>query len=218
MGIEQGNVTHYHCRWKNKEWPSLLLWLRYSSDPGVQNHSFEVILCAQDTHLYLPCSTEERNKLLSCQLWAMLPDQCCLVYSGREITSLEMTFSWLAGPQLTEVPLEHLWSLQLIGVHVAISRDPEQEAKPAECKSLRGSKACYFRVVFFFSWRFLWPPILNCSLPSTLSSPPPRLIFFHGTFHQPCHIFSLLVWFLASLPMRPWVPGEHNVLSFGSLL
>lgn len=173
MGIEQGNITHYHCRWKNKEWPRLLSWLRYSSDPGVQNHSFEVILCAEDTHLYLPRSTEERNKLVSCQLWAVLPDQCCLVYSGREITSLEMTFSWLAGPQLTEVPLEHLWSLRLIGAHVAISRDPEQEAKPAECKSLRGSKPCYFRVVWVF--------FLEFSLTTYLKSQPPQ----HPLFPAP---------------------------------
>lgn len=40
------------------------------------------------------------------------------------------------------------------GVHVAISRDPEQEAKPAKCKSLRGSKPCYFRVVCFFFLEF----------------------------------------------------------------
>lgn len=223
MGIEQGNVTLYHCRCINKEKPSLSLWWLYSSDPGIPNHFFQVLFCAQDTHLYLPCSTEERNKLPSCQLWAMLPDQGCLVYSGREITSLEMSFSWLAGPQLTAEPPEHLWSLRLTGVHAAASRDPGpgNPNLPSVNMSLRGSKVRYFKKVFFFflpPWSFLWPPISNHSLAGTLSLPPQVHFSSMARFINHVTYFPCLSGLLT---LSPWDWGfqENTVFClFGSLL
>lgn len=148
----------------------------------------------------------------------MLPDQGCLVYSGREITSLEMSFSWLAGPQLTAVPPEHLWSLRLTGVHAAVSRDPGRGNPnlPSVNVSLRGSKVRYFKKVFFSflsPWSFLWPPISNHSLPSTLSFPPQVHFSSMARSSTMSHIFLVcLVYWLA--PYETEVPGEYNVFFF----
>lgn len=164
-------------------------------------------------HSLLLALLKRGEKLLSCQLWAMLLEPVLLGLLWKGNNFIRNDISWLAGPQLTQVPPEHLWSLQLTGVATSISGNPGvgcHQTCQKWGKSARGSKVRYFN---FLSWSFLWPPVLNCGLPSIHSFSSwvnfPQLV----TSTMP-HIFLVCLAYCFSLLIRRLECEFHESMVF----
>lgn len=166
-------------------------------------------------HSLLLALLKRGEKLLSCQLWAMLlePVLLGLLWKGNNL--IRNDISWLAGPQLTQVPPEHLWSLQLTGMATSISGNPGVGCCQTCQKWGNSVRRSRFVILFlFFSWSFLWPLVLNCGLPSIHSFSSsvnftPQLV----TSTMPC-IFLVCLAYCFSLPIRGLECEFHESMVF----
>lgn len=75
-------------------------------------------------HSFLIALLSRGEKLPGCQFWAMPLEPALLGLLQRGNNFIRNDISWLAGPQLTKVPPEHLGFSQLTGVATSVSGNP----------------------------------------------------------------------------------------------